>query len=339
KKKKGIRKRSNIQNVEALENFLSTLPEVTHPVSLVSFYKAANQAYFNNNPNDFKLPAKRDEAFIQRYLKNADQENDVLNSFVDTSGQIIRVSMKVADLGSIRMDTLVNQKIRPAIDSIFADTGNEVHVTGTTLLFIKGNHYLISNLRTSMIIAFFLIALIMGTLFKNFRMIIISLVPNMVPLIVTAGLMGFLNVPLKPSTVLVFSIAFGISVDDSIHFLAKYRQELVAHNFNVVKAISISLKETGTSMIYTSIVLFFGFVIFGASDFGGTVALGALTSTTLLIAMITNLILLPCLLRSFDITKERISLQSVFEKYDNFYVEDEDEEIDISLIEVKPEVK
>ncbi|WP_020532713.1 efflux RND transporter permease subunit [Flexithrix dorotheae] len=339
KKKKGIRKRSNIQKVEELETYLSSLPEVTNPVSLVSFYKAANQAYFNNNPKDYKLPAKRDEAFIQRYLKNADQQNDVLNSFVDTSGQIIRVSMKVADLGSIKMDTLVNQKIRPAIDSIFAETENEVHVTGTTLLFIKGNQYLISNLRTSMIIAFFLIALIMGTLFKNVRMIIISLVPNMVPLIVTAGLMGFLNVPLKPSTVLVFSIAFGISVDDSIHFLAKYRQELVAHNFDVVKAISISLKETGTSMIYTSIVLFFGFVIFGASDFGGTVALGALTSTTLLIAMITNLILLPCLLRSFDITKERISLQSLFEKYDNFYVEDEDEEIDISLIEVKPEIK
>ncbi len=135
----------------------------------------------------------------------------------------------------------------------------------------------------------------MALLFRNIRMILISIIPNLVPLCVTAGLMGYFGIPLKPSTALIFSIAFGISVDDSIHFLAKYRQELFANNFFVAKAISKSLRETGSSMMYTSIVLFFGFIIFAFSEFGGTVALGILTSTTLLFAMFTNLILLPSL--------------------------------------------
>ncbi|MBT33886.1 MAG: hypothetical protein CMO01_29845 [Thalassobius sp.] len=333
-KKKGIRKRSTLKKIEQLETYLEDLDHVTHPVSFVTFLKAANQAYFNNNPLDFKLPDKRDEAFIQKYISNQDQNNEFVRSFMDSTGQKLRISMKVADLGSIEMDSLVNTKIRPEIDSIFGSSEDlKVDVTGTTLLFIKGNEYLIKNLRTSMIIAFVLIAIIMGTLFRDIRIIIISLIPNMVPLIITAGLMGFLQVPLKPSTALVFSIAFGISVDDSIHFLAKYRQELIAHHYNVSRAITVSLKDTGTSMIYTSIVLFFGFVIFVASDFGGTVALGALTSTTLLIAMITNLILLPCLLRSFDMTEEKMKLQPVFEEYDEIY--HEDEEIDINQIQVK----
>ena len=146
--------------------------------------------------------------------------------------------------------------------------------------------------------------------------------------------MGYLGIPLKPSTALVFSIAFGISVDDSIHFLAKYRQELLKYKFDVVKSVRMSLQETGMSMIYTSIVLFFGFVIFVASEFGGTKALGALTSTTLLIAMITNLILLPCLLRTFDLNSNQVELAPMFKKYDNVNVGDEKdgEEEDIESV-------
>jgi len=337
-RKKGFRKRENIQKIAELEDSLANIEELTPPVSLITFYKTANQAYFNNNPYDYRLPKRRDEPYVQRYISNQDSGMmDLSSSFIDTSGQVLRVSMKVADLGSIKMKDLMDNKILPAIDSVFKGTDMEgnVKVTGTTLLFIKGNDFLVENLRTSMLIAFGLIAIIMGSLFKNLRMIVISIVPNVVPLMITAGLMGFLGIPLKPSTALVFSIVFGISVDDSIHFLAKYRQELIAHHFNVPKAIKVSLKETGTSMVYTSIVLFCGFVIFVASDFGGTVSLGALTSTTLLIAMITNLILLPCLLRSFDITGEKMRLQAVFEPLDTFYHEDEDEAIDVHKIELK----
>ena len=122
----------------------------------------------------------------------------------------------------------------------------------------------------------------------------------MLPLLFTAGLMGYLGVPIKPSTILVFSIAFGISVDDTIHFLAKYRQELIANNWAVEKSVYAALRETGVSMFYTSIVLFFGFLIFMFSSFGGTIALGGLVSITLLFAMVSNLVLLPALLLSFE---------------------------------------
>ncbi|MEO1098479.1 MAG: MMPL family transporter, partial [Bacteroidota bacterium] len=218
---------------------------------------------------------------------------------------------------------------------LFAESDLKLSITGTTPLFIKGNKFLIQNLRFSLLLAFIIISIIMAILFANIRMIIISLVPNIIPLLITAGIMGFVGIPLKPSTALIFSIVFGISVDDSIHFLAKYRQELFANRFFVPLAVSKSLRETGASMMYTSIILFAGFVIFAGSSFGGTVALGILTSITLLIAMITNLILLPSLLLTFDDGKRRKDMHPLIEQYDDgFYAEDEDEEIDLSQIKV-----
>jgi predicted RND superfamily exporter protein len=220
------------------------------------------------------------------------------------------------------------------MNEIFDGTDFQITVTGTTPIFIKGNRYLVENLRLSLIVAFIVIACVMGVLFFNLRMIIISLVPNMIPLIITAGVMGFLGVPLKPSTALIFSIAFGISVDDTIHFLAKYRQELFANNFFVPIALNKTIKETGKSMIYTSIVLFAGFIVFIASDFGGTVALGSLTSATLLVAMLTNLLVLPALLLTFDDGKRRKDAHPLIEQYgENFYMEEEDEEINLKRIE------
>jgi predicted RND superfamily exporter protein len=334
--KRGIRNRANLEKIEELEMYLSALENVSEPISLITFLKAANQAYFNNNPAEYRLPARRDQAFLQPYLRSQEAENRLVQSYVDTAGQIVRVSLNVADMGSLKMQQLIDNQIRPAIDSIFKDTSMDVKVTGTTLLFIRGTDYLINNLLNSMLIAFGLIALIMGGLFRKFRIILISLIPNMIPLLMTAGLMGYLGISLKPSTALVFSITFGIAVDDAIHFLAKYRQELVNHHFKVVNAISVSIRETGASMLYTSVVLFFGFIIFTASDFGGTIALGALTSTTLLIAMLTNIVLLPCLLYSFDMNKEELKFHPFFEHLEeNFYHEDEDEEINVSKLQVK----
>lgn len=243
--------------------------------------------------------------------------------------------MQVADIGSDRMEELLNERVRPQIDSIFAGTDIEVTITGTTPLFVKGNKFLIENLRNSLILAFIIIAITMGVLFANVRMILISIVPNVIPLLITAGIMGFFNIPLKPSTALIFSIAFGISVDDSIHYLAKYRQELFGNQFFVPFAVSKSIRETGASMMYTSIILFAGFVIFTGSDFGGTVALGILTSTTLLIAMVTNLVLLPSLIMTFDDGKRKLNKHPIIEQYDSsFYAEDDDEEIDLNKLEV-----
>lgn len=335
--KKGVQNLKNLRKVNEFEMFLDSLDHISQPISVVSFIKATRQAFYNNKPFYYKLPNNRDKAFILRYLSEETDESGIASSFVDSLGRRIRVSLKIADIGSKRMDSLVNEVIEPKIDEIFGQTKLDVTVTGTTLLFIKGNKFLIENLLTSMVIAFVIIAIIMAVLFGNFKMIVISLIPNMIPLLITGGMMGFAGIPLKPSTALIFSIAFGISVDDSIHFLAKYRQELFANKFFVPVAVSKSLRETGASMIYTSIILFFGFVIFAASEFGGTVALGFLTSTTLLMAMFTNLILLPALLLRFDSGKRNVERHPLIENYPEFYHEQEDEEIDLELIEVAKE--
>jgi predicted RND superfamily exporter protein len=186
------------------------------------------------------------------------------------------------------------------LDRLFPKEQYTTYTTGKALLFLKGTEYLITNLMISLVLAILLISLFMAYLFRSFRMIVISLIPNILPLIITAGIMGFVGIPIKPSTILVFSIAFGISVDDTIHFLAKYRQELVLHQWKIKVSVYGALKETGVSMFYTSIVLFFGFSIFTVSDFGGTIALGALVSITLLLAMLSNLVLLPALLLSLE---------------------------------------
>ncbi|WP_421763994.1 efflux RND transporter permease subunit [Ekhidna sp.] len=310
--KKGVQNLRNLRKIDEFERFISSIDGISQPVSVVSFAKAARQAFYNQSPSFYSLPTNRDMAFIMRYLSEGETE-DLSQSFIDSTGRYVRVSLKIADIGSHRLDSLVNGVIAPKIDSIFLDSKMDVNLTGTTLMFIKGNKFLIENLLTSMIIAFFIIALIMALLFRNVKMIIISIIPNIIPLLITAGIMGYFGIPLKPSTALIFSIVFGISVDDSIHFLAKYRQELYASKFNVSKAISKSIRETGSSMIYTSIILFFGFIIFVLSEFGGTIALGKLTSITLFFAMITNVLVLPALILQFDSGKRDSSKHPLIE--------------------------
>lgn len=298
--KKGVQNLANLRKIEELQTFLDSIEYMSISISPINFVKAARQAYYNNNPDFYGLPTSRDRAFVLRYLQGNSDSSELARAFVDSTGQRVRISIKMKDIGSVKMDSLVQTVIQPKIDEVFADTNLTARVTGTTFIYIRGNDFLISNLISSMIIAFILIALIMGLLFRNGRMILISCLSNIVPCIITAGIMGVFGIPLKPSTALIFSIAFGIAVDDSIHFLAKYRQELFANKFNVQVAVSKSLRETGASMIYTSVILFFGFVIFAASEFGGTVNLGKLTSITLLFAMLANLVLLPALVLQFD---------------------------------------
>lgn len=222
------------------------------------------------------------------------------------------------------------------LQSIVAKNSLSYIVTGTGVVYTKGTTYLVNNLIISLLTAIALIALLMAFLFKSWRMVLVSLIPNLIPLVFTSGLMGYLGIPLKPSTILVFSIAFGISVDDTIHFLAKYRQELKYQSWNLKTSIQNAIKEVGVSMVYTSIILFFGFSIFTASSFGGTQALGLLVSVTLFVAMLSNLVLLPSLLLTLD----KLVTNKVFK--DPFLeVIDEDEDIDLNelAIETKKETE
>ena len=259
--------------------------------------KYAKQAYYNGNPNYYALPTAQENRFILSYFDRSNNDENVLNNYVDDTGQYARLTTFMTDIDTDRMEE-IEQELKREIAKIFPEERYTVKLTGKALLFLKGTKYLIKNLVISLVLAIFLIALFMAYLFRSFKMIIISLIPNLLPLIITAGMMGFLGIPLKPSTILVFSIAFGISVDDTIHFLAKYRQELIDSKWKIQRSVYAALKETGVSMFYTSIVLFFGFSVFMSSEFGGTVALGGLISMTLLFAMLANLILLPSLLIS-----------------------------------------
>ena len=223
----------------------------------------------------------------------------LMSSYVDSTGQVARITTFMKDMGTDRMKR-VEENLIDKVDTVFPPEAYDTIITGKALVFQKGTSYLINNLIISLSLAIILIALFMAWMFRSYKMILVSLVPNLLPLLITAGLMGYIGVPIKPSTILVFSIAFGISVDDTIHFLAKYRQELIANDWKIRKSVYEALRETGVSMFYTSIVLFFGFSTFTISSFGGTVALGALVSATLLFAMLANLLLLPSMLLSFE---------------------------------------
>lgn len=338
KKKRPVFDLKNMQKVEEFENFLDSIPEISRPVSVISLVKAAKQAFYNNNPDKFSLPNRNEGAFLLRYLKGQKDNKGIIKSFVDSTESKMRISSQIADIGSERLDSLVHDVIEPRMKSIFASSEKDTivtEITGSTKIFIKGNKFLVANLKESLLLAFILITLSMAILFANVRMIIISLIPNLLALMITAGLMGYFDIPLKASTALIFSITFGISVDNSIRFLAKYRQEILSNNFFIPVAVSDSILETGKSIMYTSVVLFAGFIIFAFSSFGGTIALGLLTSTTLVISMFTNLILLPALIMTFDKKKKEKGDHMIIDDFDSsFYGEEEDEEIDLSKIKI-----
>lgn len=298
-RKNGVMRLPNLRKMDELEQLIIETPELSRPISIVSLAKYSKQAFYNGNPEYYQLPTTQENNFILSYAKKSSENSDMLSNFVDSNGQTARITTFMKDIGTDWMEE-IEDDLFAKIQKIFPDENYHVSMTGKALLFTKGTKYLVKNLILSLALAIFLISLLMAYMFRSFRMILISLVPNILPLLITAGMMGFLGIPLKPSTILVFSIAFGISVDDTIHFLAKYRQELQTHNWKIRRSVYAALKETGVSMFYTSIVLFFGFSVFMISSFGGTKALGGLVSVTLLFAMLSNLILLPSLLLSLE---------------------------------------
>ncbi|MEO5788537.1 efflux RND transporter permease subunit [Gelidibacter sp.] len=328
KRKKGVMTLSTLKRMNEQEDLIIEIPQLSRPISVVSLVKYSKQAYYNGNPKYYQLPTSQENSFILSYAKNSNTEADMLKSFVDSTGRYARITTFMKDIGTDKMER-IEEDLQTEINKLFPAENYNVTMTGKALVFQKGTKYLVKNLVISLSLAIFLIALFMAYLFRSFRMIVISLIPNLLPLLITAGLMGYLGVPIKPSTILVFSIAFGISVDDTIHFLAKYRQELQANNWKIKQSVYGALRETGVSMFYTSIVLFFGFSVFTLSSFGGTVALGALVSTTLLFAMLSNLVLLPSLLLSLEksiANKETLKKPSI-----NIIPEEDDSENESNL--------
>ena len=301
KRKKGVMKLSTMKKMDELQETISQIPELSKPVSIVNLVKYSKQAFYNGNPEFYQLPTSQEQVFILSYAKNATKntKENLMKSYVDSTGQYARITTFMKDIGTKEM-AKVEGKLRKKIDEVFPKDRYEVTLTGKALVFQKGTTYLINNLIESLIFAIFLIAGLMAYLFRSVKMVFASVITNILPLCITSGLMGYFEIPLKPSTILVFSIAFGISVDNAIQFMAKYRHDLIQNNGKIKNSVFSALRETGISTFYTSIVLIFGFAIFTLSSFSGTIALGGLISCTLLFAMFSNLLVLPALVLTFE---------------------------------------
>nr|WP_294933033.1 efflux RND transporter permease subunit [uncultured Flavobacterium sp.] len=301
KRKKGVMKLSTLRKMDELQKKIEEIPELSKPVSILNLIKYSKQAYYNGNSDFYELPTSQEQSFILSYAKNATKNTDknIMKSYIDSAGQVARITTFMKDIGTGNMANIENG-LQKKIDEVFPSDHYKVTMTGKALVFEKGTKYLLDNLVSSILFAILLISLLMVFMFRSFKMVVVSLIPNLLPLMITAGLMGYFGIPLKPSTILVFSIAFGLSVDDTIHFLAQYRQELTKNNWKIKRSVYATLKEAGVSMFYTSVVLFAGFSVFMLSDFGGTVALGGLIAITLSFGMLSNLMLLPCLVLTLN---------------------------------------
>ena len=299
KRKNGVMSQAFIRKVDKMEKMMSAYPEFSRSLSLVQGLKFCTQAFYGGGSNYYRLPDGMEQGFILKYAANSGKGNSLLNNYLDSSRRFTRLSFEMPDVGSAKMNKVLAM-LQPRIDSIFDPAKYHVELTGSSIIFIKGANYMVKNLYQSLALAILLIAGVMWILFRGIKMIAVSLLPNLIPLLITAGIMGFFGIPLKPSTILIFSIAMGISSDQTIYFITRYRQELKNSNKGISAIVSETIRETGISMIYIAIILFFGFGVFAASTFGSTRALGILLSVTLLVAMISNLTLLPAFLLSIE---------------------------------------
>lgn len=294
---------NTLQKISQLQDTLATYPQLSTSLSILDGLKFARQAYYNGSQRYYSLPnfnnLTTNDLKVKDYLENSGQKGVLENRFVDSKGEIARISVQVADIGSDSMPKLMAD-IQPKIDAIFDKENYDVRVTGTSIVALSGYQYLIDGLFESLLIALIVISLILLYQFRSLRMLAISFLPNLIPLFITGAIMGFLNIAIKPSTVLIFSIAYGMCVDFTCYFVAKYKHDLIRNSFNIPKTVMSSLQEAGVSMIYTSLILFCGFFIFVFSKFGGTVNMGLLTSITLLVALFNNLLLLPALILLFE---------------------------------------
>jgi predicted RND superfamily exporter protein len=295
KKKKGIRKLETLNKIDTAQMILASYPEFAKPVSLIELLKFSKQAFYLGDSTMYSLPDENEFTFMAGLIGKHSSGSTLLRSMVDSNQQVIRISAQMADVGSNRIKA-INTDLEKKFAVLFPKEKYDVHTTGTCYIFLKGNDYMVNSLVESLIIAFVLISLIMIYLFRSWQMVIISIIPNIIPIIITIGLMGYAGIRLKPSTILIFSIAYGLSSDFTIYFLNRYRHEFRQGQKSISLIVSNTIRETGVSMLYTAIVLFFGFIIYTASSFGGTISMGILISFTLIVAVISNLLVLPSLL-------------------------------------------
>jgi uncharacterized protein len=306
KRKNGAVSLPVMQKIDELGIALADYKELGHPLSFVDGVKFARQAYYDGDSSSYGVPNMMDGAFIQPYLRakpnketkahaGGDMFHKLLSTFMDADKQKARISINMEDVGSVRLPILLDS-ISPKTYALFDTSKYNVTFTGSSIIFLEGSKFIINSLRDSLALAFIMIFGCMIVLFYSWRILLISFVVNIIPLLATAGIMGWMGIPIKPSTVLVFSVALGITIDVTIRFLVSYKHELGRYKDDIPNTVRHTINDTGLSIIYTSLILIAGFGVFALSNFDGTKSLGFLTSLTLLLAMITNLTLQPAML-------------------------------------------
>jgi len=328
-----------LTRIDRLQRKLSHYSELSKPISIVEAAKFASQAYYNGNPDRYRLPSSFEWGFILSYVPRSIGISDMYARLVDSTGRYVRIMYNAVDIGTIKMNDL-KKKVSSDIDTVFGGNSKHVYISGSSVVAAKGNEYLVDSLFVSLPLAIGLITIFMAWMFRRWRIVLFCVLVNMVPLLLTSAAMGYIGITLKPSTVIVFSIAFGIAIDNSIQLMAKYRQELRRTSHNIKASVIYAIRETGISIMYTSIVLFFGFGVFSLSKFGGTVSLGVLVALTLLIALFSNLFILPSILLAFErkTTVEPEEYEPALELSAGFDDEEEEEDKDV-LNEEKPFLK
>jgi uncharacterized protein len=337
KKKSGATTLGTFNKIDELSNAIAAMPHMGKPLSMVEAIKFARQAYYDGDSTSYAVPSSFDIAFLLPYLKmksgdstnSKSQLGNIMKSYVDSNRQHTRISINMADVGSAQLPKDV-ATIKKMASEIFDTSKYELKYTGSSIVYLEGSEYIINSLRDSILYAFLMIFACMVFLFKDWRVVLMSIVANLIPLVITAGIMGWLQVALKPSTVLVFSVALGITVDVTIRFLVAFKQALPLHRYDIKKAVAATIYDTGMSIIYTSLILIAGFLVFGVSHFGGTKALGFLTSLTLLLAMVINLTVLPALLVWMDKVFIKKSINDPL-----YEVLNEEEDIDLGKLKLE----
>ena len=293
-----------------LQKAVSEYSEMSKPMSLVEIISAANQAVHDDDPRYYRIPSNMELGNLALMFPESNSNSTTLiNNLVDSTYSQMRISYQMKDVGSERMDE-INQEIQEKAKHIFSQDEYDVKITGTSKIFLKGNDYLFDSLLKATFWSLLIISLTMSFLFPSWRMVIIAIIPNFVPLVITAGMMGLLGLSLKPSTILIFSISFGITVDSTIHFISTFRREVLKNMNTVEKALAITIDEVGISMMYSALAVCSGFAIFIFSDFRGTQSLGWLTGLTIFGGLATNLFLLPALIYAFkDFVNAKVELK------------------------------
>ncbi|MCB0773175.1 MAG: MMPL family transporter, partial [Flavobacteriales bacterium] len=333
-KKGGVLKDATLKRIDRFSDTLAAYPELSRPLSVVDAVKFMRQGFYGGDPGRYGLLTGTDKRFMLPYLQHLDGGSGgagMGKAFIDSTRATTRITVQMADVGTTRMDALL-QKLRAQADSIFPADRYDVLFTGTSVVFLKGSSYLVSNLISSLFWAIVIIVVLMALLFNSVRILVVALIPNVVPLILTAGIMGFVHIPIKPSTMLVFGIALGIAVDNAIFFLARYRLELKLTGGDLSRSVDNAVRQVSVGIIYTSAVLVAGFSMFAFSRFGGIQALGLLTTITLLIAMLTNLLVLPAMVLSLN---KRIMSKAFNEPMLEIYDEEEDIELEALTVETQ----